>query len=60
VPNYRSLGPELNAVLDDHASRNAEIVLLQVGTPEPRRLLDSPAHGNLLGSWSNTSASEAI
>jgi hypothetical protein len=36
---------EVDARLDDLASEDAEILLLEVGAPESRRLLDPPARG---------------
>src|SRR5262249_3514803 len=43
------LGAELDAVLDDLAPGDTEIVALQVGAPESRGLLNGGAHDCLLG-----------
>src|SRR5262245_23038450 len=48
VPDDRSLRAELDAVLDDHAARDAELVMLKIGAEEARGLLDGGAHFVLL------------
>ena len=40
VPDGGRRWEEVDAVLDDHASGDAEVVLLQIGAPESGRLLD--------------------
>src|SRR5262249_9688720 len=41
VPNGRHFGADVDAVLDPLPPGNAEVVPVEVGTPEPRRLLHS-------------------
>src|SRR5918993_3338426 len=45
----RRLRADVHAVLDDLASGNAEIVLLEIGALDPRRLLLGAAHVTLRG-----------
>src|SRR5262249_49397779 len=47
VPHRRRLRCQLDAVLDDHAPRNAEIVLLEIRPSDSRRLSDA-CHVDLL------------
>jgi len=49
VPDERGLRADLDAVLDDLAPGDAEVVLLEIGALDPRRLLNGGAHVNLLG-----------
>jgi hypothetical protein len=49
VLDGRRLGTDLDAVLDDLASGNAEIMPLEIGAPESRRLLHGAAHVDLPG-----------
>jgi hypothetical protein len=49
VANGRRLRANVDAVLDDLASGNAQIVLLQIGSLDSRQLLNGGTHVNLFG-----------
>src|SRR5262249_24597218 len=44
MPDDRRLEADLDAVLDDLAAGDAEVAVLKVGAPEPRRLLNGGGH----------------
>ena len=49
VSDERRLRADLYAVLDDLSPGDAQIVLLEIGALDPRRLLNGGAHLSLLG-----------